>query len=68
MRRFVRGIIKLAHSLGQDVVAEGVETRLQLDFLKDCGCNGAQGYLFSRPLAPDAFFEYLVNKQESRIA
>jgi len=47
-------IISLAHSLGLKVVAEGVETREQLAFLSDRGCDRIQGYLVSRPVAPDA--------------
>ncbi|MGJ3261629.1 MAG: sensor domain-containing protein [Salinarimonas sp.] len=45
-----RTIINLAHSLGMDVVAEGIETRAQLEFLRLHGCDVAQGYLISRPL------------------
>lgn len=40
----------LAHSLGMNVTAEGVETRHQLDRLRNLGCDFAQGYLFSRPI------------------
>jgi len=45
----VRVIVMLAHNLGMKVVAEGVETPVQLDLLRDVGCECAQGYLFSRP-------------------
>jgi two-component system CheB/CheR fusion protein len=51
----VRGIIQLAHSLGQQVIAEGVENRHQLDFLRDAKCDYAQGFLFSQPLAAEDF-------------
>lgn len=45
-----RAVINLAHNLGLQVVAEGVETKAQLDFLKSHHCNLAQGYLISRPI------------------
>jgi diguanylate cyclase (GGDEF)-like protein/PAS domain S-box-containing protein len=46
----VDGIIRLAHTLGLEVVAEGIETVGQRDLLLDMGCRLGQGYLFARPL------------------
>ncbi len=56
----VTAIIGLARSLGLDTLAEGVETREQLDVLLGLGCEKVQGFLFSRPLTPadaDRVFE-----------
>lgn len=47
-----RAVINLAHNLGVRVVAEGVETDAQLQFLRDNHCDLAQGYLISRPIQP----------------
>lgn len=49
-----RAIIAMAHSLGLQVVAEGVENEAQLDFLKANGCDEVQGYLISRPIEAGA--------------
>ena len=46
----VKAIIALSHNLGLKVVAEGVETDEQLQFLKDNGCDIMQGFLLSRPI------------------
>nr|WP_295770987.1 EAL domain-containing protein [Rhodoferax sp.] len=51
----VSGIISLAHNLRLKVVAEGVETEEQRNFLAELKCNCIQGYLLSEPLPPDAF-------------
>ncbi|MEM7277018.1 MAG: EAL domain-containing protein [Pseudomonadota bacterium] len=50
-----KAIINLSHALGYKVVAEGVETQEQLDFLTDEGCDFAQGYYLSRPVPASEF-------------
>jgi diguanylate cyclase (GGDEF)-like protein len=50
----VRAIVAMAHSLDVSVVAEGVETRDQLDAIREAGCDYVQGYFFYKPLAVDA--------------
>ncbi|HRD91601.1 MAG TPA: PAS domain S-box protein [Accumulibacter sp.] len=56
-------IVTMGRSLGLKVVAEGVENEAQYRFLDSHGCDGYQGYLFSRPLASDDFARFL--KQRS---
>jgi diguanylate cyclase (GGDEF)-like protein/PAS domain S-box-containing protein len=56
----VDAIIKMAHSLRLEVVAEGVESEAQLDFLRKHGCDLAQGHLFGDPVPSEEFCEMLV--------
>jgi diguanylate cyclase (GGDEF)-like protein/PAS domain S-box-containing protein len=51
----IRAIIAMAKSLNLDVVAEGIETAMQRDFLRSEGCRIGQGYFFSLPLMPEDF-------------
>lgn len=58
-RELVRAIMALARSLRLGVVAEGVETREQLELLAELGCEAVQGYYFSPPLPEAQMVEYL---------
>ena len=51
----VTAIIRMGHSLGLKVVAEGLETTGQLAFVRTQDCDQAQGYLFGRPVPPEEF-------------
>jgi EAL domain-containing protein (putative c-di-GMP-specific phosphodiesterase class I) len=59
-----KAIIDLGHSLNLEVLAEGVETEKQKDFILDHGCDYAQGYFFCRPNVPDELEEFLKNHSE----
>jgi EAL domain-containing protein (putative c-di-GMP-specific phosphodiesterase class I) len=51
----IRSMIALSRSLGIQIVAEGIETTMQRDFLRDEGCEVGQGYLFSLPVTAEDF-------------
>lgn len=56
---FARMVISIAKSLNLDLIAEGVETEEQLEFLRREGCRQIQGYYFSKPLSPEAALGYM---------
>lgn len=57
-RMIVQAMINIIHGLHLETVAEGVETEEQFRYLKECGCDHVQGFLFSRPLPADEFAAY----------
>jgi diguanylate cyclase (GGDEF)-like protein len=57
--RIVHAIIQLGSSLRLVVIAEGVESQVQVDFLLKEGCRLGQGYLFSKPIAPDEIIDFV---------
>jgi EAL domain-containing protein (putative c-di-GMP-specific phosphodiesterase class I) len=54
-----RALTQLALALQLTVTVEGVETGMQLSFLQELGVNSLQGYLFSKPIAADAFVAWV---------
>jgi diguanylate cyclase (GGDEF)-like protein len=61
---FVKTIVSLAHNLEMDVIAEGVETKDEMDYLKSLGCEYAQGFYFSKPIAPAAMNDLLAKNPQ----
>ncbi len=64
--KIVRAIIGLAHNLGLQVIAEGVEQQHQLDYLVELNCELIQGYYYARPLPLTKFLMYLANHNNSK--
>ena len=60
-RRIIEAVVKLAHSLGLPVIAEGVETERESNFLQLAGCHMVQGYLYGKPMTVEAFEELLAD-------
>lgn len=58
-----KALIQMAHNLNFQVVAEGVETETEMNFLRQHNCDAMQGFLFSRPLPLGAFEKFLYNKR-----
>lgn len=67
-RIMVNSTIELAHSLGEEVVAEGVEDNETLHLLAQMGCDKAQGYLIGRPMPFEALIDYLANYSPAKAA
>jgi diguanylate cyclase (GGDEF)-like protein len=64
-RVLVRAIVQLATALGIRVVAEGVETALQREFLEQIGCGVLQGYLIGRPMPAEAFEQHALGTSQA---
>jgi len=60
----VRAVVALAHALGKDTVAEGIESQEQFDAIRDMGCKFAQGYLISVPLEAEALTKLMLARTD----
>ena len=58
----INTIVAMARALELNVIAEGVETQTQLDYLRKIDCNEAQGFLFGKPLPPDVISQLLIQE------
>ncbi|MGB5445036.1 MAG: EAL domain-containing protein [Psychromonas sp.] len=63
VRTLIQATVAMAHGLNLEVVAEGVETKEQLAYLKGIGCNYGQGYYFSKPIPFNEMETYLNNRE-----
>ncbi|WP_339672771.1 EAL domain-containing protein [Dasania marina] len=63
-RKLVSAILSMALDLNLTVVAEGIETQEQLEFLQEHHCQRGQGYFYSRPLSPDDFLKLIKKNRE----
>ena len=65
-RAIVDAVLKLAHAIGLNVVAEGVENERQRDLLLELGCDELQGYLFARPMSARALLIWAIEENPAR--
>ncbi|MGJ7558650.1 putative bifunctional diguanylate cyclase/phosphodiesterase [Variovorax sp. RB3P1] len=61
-----RAIVALGRSFGMRIIAEGIETKAQADFLQDIWCDEGQGYFYAPPLAPDALVAWVGERSSSK--
>lgn len=66
-RVFIETIVKMGQTLKMQIIAEGVETVEQLDYLKSINCNQYQGYYYSKPISVKDFEKFYLNRAEGRI-
>jgi len=56
-QQIIKSTISMSHSIGLDIIAEGVETQEQVQFLSECGCDTVQGFYYAKPMTVSEFNE-----------
>lgn len=64
-QKIISHTISMSQDIGLEMIAEGVETKEQADFLYNCGCNAAQGFLYSKPVPEEVFDKLMRSEIES---
>ena len=64
----IEDIIDIGHRMGLKVIAEGVELKEQLDYLKDKNCDSIQGYYYSRPLMKEHLMQFLKQQEAKEVS
>lgn len=67
-RLILEQVVSMADKLDLDLLAEGVETREQIDLLESIGCDQVQGYYYAKPMPENEFFELLLKQQSEKTA
>ena len=62
-KKIISHTISMSQDVGLDLIAEGVETLEQADFLESCGCDTAQGFYYAKPMPVQDAEAYLIKKQ-----
>lgn len=65
-RKIIEHTISMSQDIGLDIIAEGVETNEQAQFLSQCGCDAAQGFFYSKPIPADEFDKRLLEINDKR--
>lgn len=60
----VRAAVTFAHSIGLDVVAEGIDSQVQHSIALQSGCDAVQGYYYTKPMTAEEFDSFLVNHSQ----
>ena len=65
-REMIRSVVCILKNMKFKIIAEGITTEEEVNFLKECGCNIIQGFYFSKPVLIDIFIDEHLNKSQNK--